>query len=114
MMTRNQKQCLDFISLHISTFGYGPTHAEIAAAVGRNSKSCAYRLVSSLEERGFITRQPHLARSIKVINRDAVSLSPDLAERLRAYCKAEGEKPEDVLNDLVVLFLDETEGDVMQ
>jgi|TARA_R100000789_G_scaffold98626_1_gene102922 SOS-response transcriptional repressor LexA len=66
-MTPRQKECFDFISGFWDEKGYAPSYDEIAEALGAKSKASIAGLVSKLEERGFIRRVPHLARSIHLV-----------------------------------------------
>lgn len=60
MLTARQKDCLDFISQYQrKNFGHSPSFEEIRVGIGAGSKSIAFRLVSALEERGFIHRPRH-------------------------------------------------------
>lgn len=68
-MTPRQKECLDHITLFWADNGYAPSYEEIRAALGAKSKSSIAALVAKLEHRGYITRSPHLARSIVVAER---------------------------------------------
>jgi SOS-response transcriptional repressor LexA len=47
--------------------GYGPSFDDMKEAMGLRSKSGIHRLVTALEERGYIRRLPHRARAIEVI-----------------------------------------------
>lgn len=68
MLTRCQKDLLGFIREFVAANGYGPSFEEMKRATGVSSKSGIDRLVSALEERGFITRARYLARSIKIVD----------------------------------------------
>jgi SOS-response transcriptional repressor LexA len=65
MLTAQQSRLLDYL---VSRDGQvGPSFEEMAAALGLRSKSGVHRLVHGLEERGFVRRIGHRARSIEVI-----------------------------------------------
>jgi SOS-response transcriptional repressor LexA len=65
MLTAQQSRLLDYL---VSRDGpVGPSFEEMADAIGLRSKSGVHRLVQGLEERGFIRRIGHRARSIEVI-----------------------------------------------
>lgn len=67
MLTPKQNEALSFIGKSIAANGHCPSYREIADALGLVSISGVYRLVSGLEERGFIARLPRRARSIQII-----------------------------------------------
>ena len=63
MLTRKQHELLLFIHKRLSADGVSPSFDEMKEALGLASKSGVHRLVSALEERGFIRRLPHRARA---------------------------------------------------
>jgi len=67
MLTRKQYQLLVFIHEKIKQTGFSPSFDEMKNALGLKSKSGIHRLVSGLEERGFIRRLAHKARALEVI-----------------------------------------------
>ena len=56
MLTRKQHQLLIFINERLNTTGVAPSFDEMKEALGLKSKSGIHRLISGLEERGFIRR----------------------------------------------------------
>lgn len=68
MLTRKQRELLDYIGAFVATEGAAPSFEEMKDALGLKSKSGVHRLVSALEERGFIRRLPNRARAIEPIN----------------------------------------------
>ena len=66
MLTRKQTELLQFISEQISRDGVSPSFDEMRDALGLKSKSGVHRLVTALEERGFIRRFPNRARALEV------------------------------------------------
>ena len=64
MLTRRQKQLLDFIVASDPC----PTYDEMASAMGFTSKSGIHRLLKGLEERKFVRRIPNRARAIEVLS----------------------------------------------
>jgi len=114
-LTAKQQDAFDAILAHQAEHGLTPTIAELAAALGVSSKSTAVRLILALEERGYIVRMPFRARSIAVIDADALpkrGMTVELRAKLLAYCRSRGEKPADVIADAVALFLDAEDGAV--
>lgn len=67
MLTKKQHELLLFIHQRLSQDGVSPSFDEMKEALGLASKSGVHRLVSALEERGFIRRLPHRARALEVL-----------------------------------------------
>ena len=67
VLTAKQISLLRFIHDRISRDGVPPSFEEMKAALDLRSKSGIHRLITALEERGFIRRLPHRARALEVI-----------------------------------------------
>ena len=67
MLTQKQHQLLLFIAKEIEKRGVSPSYDEMRLALDLKSKSGIFRLLGSLEERGFIRRLPHRARALEVV-----------------------------------------------
>jgi repressor LexA len=67
MLTRKQLELLRFIHERLTEAGVPPSFDEMKDALDLRSKSGIHRLISALEERGFIRRLPNRARAIEVI-----------------------------------------------
>ena len=67
MLTKKQHELLLFIHEHLSKDGISPSFDEMKDALGLKSKSGIHRLITGLEERGFIRRLPHRARALDVL-----------------------------------------------
>ena len=67
MLTRKQHELLLFINSHLQAHGVSPSFDEMKEALGLKSKSGIHRLITGLEERGFIKRLPHKARALEVL-----------------------------------------------
>ncbi len=67
MLTRKQHELLLFINERLSHGGISPSFDEMKEALNLKSKSGIHRLVTGLEERGFIRRLPHRARALEVL-----------------------------------------------
>jgi len=67
MLTKKQKNLLLFINKKIRSTGVSPSYEEMKNALNLKSKSGIHRLISALEERGFIRRLAHKARALEVI-----------------------------------------------
>ncbi len=69
MLTRKQYELLAFIDDRLQARGVPPSYDEMKVALGLRSKSGIHRLISALEERGFLRRLPHRARALEVLRR---------------------------------------------
>lgn len=67
MLTRKQLDLLKFIHERVTAEGVSPSFDEMKAALNLKSKSGIHRLITALEERGFIRRLAHRARAIEII-----------------------------------------------
>src|SRR4051812_2435904 len=67
MLTRKQHELLTFINQRLAATGVAPSFDEMKDALNLRSKSGIHRLISGLEERGFIRRLPHRARALEVV-----------------------------------------------
>jgi len=67
MLTRKQFELLKFINERLKEAGVPPSFDEMKDALDLRSKSGIHRLITALEERGFIRRLPNRARAIEVI-----------------------------------------------
>lgn len=67
MLTKKQKDLLLLIDTRIRAVGVPPSYDEMKDALGLASKSGIHRLITALEERGFLRRLPNKARALEVI-----------------------------------------------
>ena len=67
MLTRKQHELITFIQNKLEESGISPSFEEMKEALDLKSKSGVHRLISALEERGFIRRLPNRARALEVI-----------------------------------------------
>lgn len=67
MLTAKQRELLSFIDDRLKVDGVSPSFDEMREALDLRSKSGVHRLISALEERGFIRRLPNRARALEVI-----------------------------------------------
>ena len=72
MITTKQKQLLNFIKETVRCDGVPPSYDEMKDAFGLASKSGIHRLVTGLEERGYLKRLPNKARAIELTDKAAV------------------------------------------
>ena len=79
MLTRKQHELLRYIDERLSEGGVSPSFDEMKDALGLKSKSGIHRLITALEERGFIRRLPHRARALEVLKlpEKAVANAPE-------------------------------------
>ena len=67
MLTAKQRELLLFIDARLKESGISPSFDEMREALDLKSKSGVHRLISALEERGFIRRLPNRARALEVV-----------------------------------------------
>lgn len=87
MLTRKQHELLMFIHERLKESGVPPSFDEMKEALDLRSKSGIHRLITALEERGFIRRLPHRARALEIV-RLPESVTPGLAARGRGFAPA--------------------------
>src|ERR1700745_3105684 len=84
MLTRKQFELLRFIHERLKESGVPPSFDEMKDALDLRSKSGIHRLITALEERGFIRRMPNRARAIEVIKLPE-SVSQGIGARSRGF-----------------------------
>ena len=67
MLTRKQHELLIYVDSHLRATGFSPSFEEMKDALNLRSKSGIHRLISALEERGFLRRHHHRARALEVV-----------------------------------------------
>lgn len=67
MLTRKQHELLMFIHQHLEATGFSPSFDEMKDGLDLRSKSGVHRLITALEERGFLRRRAHRARALEVV-----------------------------------------------
>ncbi len=90
MLTRKQHELITFIQARLEDTGISPSFEEMKEALDLKSKSGVHRLISALEERGFIRRLPNRARALEVLRQpeSAVALRPGMAQANAAHAAA--------------------------
>ncbi len=78
MLTKKQKNLLLFINRKLRSTGVSPSYEEMKASLNLKSKSGIHRLISALEERGFIKRLPHKARALEVVKLPETASANDI------------------------------------
>ena len=94
MLTRKQLELLRFIHERLTESGVPPSFDEMKDALDLRSKSGIHRLITALEERGFIRRLPNRARAVEVIK------LPDSVGHGAAPGRARGFTPSVIEGDL--------------
>jgi repressor LexA len=79
MLTKKQHELLMYINQRLAGSGVAPSFDEMKDALNLRSKSGIHRLISGLEERGFIRRLAHRARALEVIKLPEESAAPSSA-----------------------------------
>ncbi|MCU0854275.1 MAG: transcriptional repressor LexA [Rhodobacteraceae bacterium] len=88
MLTRKQLQLLDFINKRMERDGVPPSFDEMKDALDLRSKSGIHRLITALEERGFIRRLPHRARALEIVKLPEAMGKPGFTPKV-----IEGDRP---------------------
>ena len=78
MLTKKQKNLLLFINKKLRSAGISPSYEEMKTSLNLKSKSGIHRLISALEERGFIKRLAHKARALEVIKLPETASASDI------------------------------------
>jgi repressor LexA len=95
MLTRKQHELLLYIDKHLSESGVSPSFEEMKEALDLKSKSGVHRLISALEERGFIRRLANRARALEVLK------MPEMKAAAAANSGAQVRVPQ-AANDMIV------------
>ncbi len=95
MLTRKQHELLMFIHERIKETGVSPSFDEMKEALDLASKSGIHRLITALEERGFLRRLPHRARALEVIKlpQQATAAAPPQGRQTFRPQVVEGDRP---------------------
>ena len=80
MLTAKQRELLLFIDQRLKQDGISPSFDEMREALDLKSKSGVHRLISALEERGFIRRLPNRARALEVVKLPEVQASAKVVQ----------------------------------
>ena len=78
MLTKKQKILLMFINKKLRSSGVSPSYEEMKRSLNLKSKSGIHRLITALEERGFIRRLPHKARALEVMKLPETASANDI------------------------------------
>lgn len=87
MLTKKQLDLLEFIHVRVQRDGVSPSFDEMKEALDLRSKSGIHRLITALEERGFIRRMAHRARALEIVK------LPEALEQKLARIPTKGFKP---------------------
>ena len=82
MLTRKQRDLLEFIHKRVQRDGVPPSFDEMKEALDLRSKSGIHRLITALEERGFIRRLAHRARAIEIVKMPEAMERPGFSPRV--------------------------------
>ena len=111
MLTRKQHELIRFIQDRLEETGISPSFEEMKEALDLKSKSGVHRLISALEERGFIRRLPNRARALEVmrqpedVTKGAVRAAANSNSALTALRPPGKPAPSAVANDVIELPL---------
>lgn len=113
MLTAKQHELIQFIQQRLEETGISPSFEEMKDALDLKSKSGVHRLISALEERGFIRRLPNRARALEVIKqpedatpapRASASVANDVLSRATSRPSANDSTPQPA-NDVIEIPL---------
>jgi repressor LexA len=108
MLTRKQLELLDFIRIRMDAEGVPPSFDEMKEALDLKSKSGIHRLITALEERGFIRRLAHRARAIEIVKLPDAMEKPGFTPRV-----IEGDRPAQPRAALIIETINAMELPVM-
>ncbi len=92
MLTRKQLELLDFIKTRTDRDGVPPSFDEMKEALDLRSKSGIHRLITALEERGFIRRLAHRARALEIVKLPEAMEKPGFNPRVVTGSKVDTPK----------------------
>ena len=106
MLTRKQHELIRFIQVRLEETGVSPSFEEMKEALDLKSKSGVHRLISALEERGFIRRLPNRARALEVLKQpeDVSNKAPARSDNVVALKQPEPPRPA-AANDVIEIPL---------
>ena len=106
MLTRKQHELIRFIQVRLEETGVSPSFEEMKEALDLKSKSGVHRLISALEERGFIRRLPNRARSLEVLKQpeDVMGKAPARSDNVVTLKRPEPVRPAPA-NDVIEIPL---------
>ena len=105
MLTRKQHELLSFIQTRLDASGISPSFEEMKEALDLKSKSGVHRLISALEERGFIRRLPNRARALEVLREADAPRPRETARRTPAAPPLVAARTPEPANDVIEIPL---------
>jgi repressor LexA len=101
MLTAKQHELLHFIQERLDSSGISPSFEEMKEALGLKSKSGIHRLISALEERGFLRRLPNRARALEVLKVPEAAKAAPMRENVVPLRKAAPAMRPIAANDII-------------
>ena len=106
MLTRKQHELLQFIQRRLEESGISPSFEEMKDALDLKSKSGVHRLISALEERGFIRRLPNRARALEILRQpDDVTAGRPASAKVVELAKTKPAPLREAANDVIEIPL---------
>lgn len=105
MLTAKQRELIVFIQQRLEETGVSPSFEEMKEALDLKSKSGVHRLISALEERGFLRRLPNRARALEVIRQPGDTTPPRAATVAGGTVVQMPARPAEPANDVIELPL---------
>ena len=87
MLTAKQHELIRFIQQRLEETGISPSFEEMKEALDLKSKSGVHRLISALEERGFLRRLPNRARALEAIRQPEDATPALLLQLVQMSCR---------------------------
>lgn len=108
-LTAKQRELYGFIAGYIAVNGCAPTTSEMMKDMGLQSKSGVVRLLTGLEERGYINRLRNRARAIELVNpAPSVTLNAEILTLTDRYAAEHGLSRDTAANELIRTALQAT------
>ena len=104
MLTAKQHELIRFIQQRLEETGISPSFEEMKEALDLKSKSGVHRLISALEERGFLRRLPNRARALEVV-RQPEDVTPARSSGNVVSMPSPATRPPEAANDVIELPL---------
>jgi repressor LexA len=104
MLTAKQHELIRFIQQRLEETGISPSFEEMKEALDLKSKSGVHRLISALEERGFLRRLPNRARALEVV-RQPEDVTPSRGSGNVVQMPAPAPRAPEAANDVIELPL---------
>jgi len=104
-LTQQQARALAFIREYEAANGWCPSYAEIAEHIGVSGKSTVHRIISELQERGFVRHTPKKKRSIEIVVPRTIQIESEIFAVLKDFADKNSTNPAAATNEILRHFL---------